>query len=175
VSNDASKPRSNIRVPLIMLGSLIFIILASTLLFRASVLGTIDLPKLLGTKNNGTLVQPPQPIAELPLQTTDGQPFDYAKLPKQWTLLLPASRSCDERCQQMLYTTRQLHMPSACVASWSRLSIRSMPPSNACSQSTRNSRCWSRHSPHSTSTSKKPACTPCAIGSISSSIRKAGR
>jgi cytochrome oxidase Cu insertion factor (SCO1/SenC/PrrC family) len=93
-----------------MLGSLILIILASTLLFRASVLGQIDLPKLLGTKNKGTLLQPPLPIADLSLQTTSGEPFDYAALPKQWSIVLPVGRHCDERCVKMLYTTRQLHI-----------------------------------------------------------------
>jgi hypothetical protein len=96
VSNDVTRTRRNIRVPAIMLGSLILIILASTLLFRASVLGTIDLPKLLGTKNKGTLLQPPRPIADLPLQTTDGMPFDYAKLPKQWSIVLPVGKHCDD-------------------------------------------------------------------------------
>jgi cytochrome oxidase Cu insertion factor (SCO1/SenC/PrrC family) len=110
VSNDATRIRRNIRVPAIMLGSLILIILASTLLFRASVLGDIDLPALLGTKNKGTLLQPPQPIADLPLQTATGEPFDFAALPKQWSIVLPVGRHCDERCVKMLYTTRQLHV-----------------------------------------------------------------
>ena len=110
MSNDVSRTRRNIRVPAIMLGSLILIILASTLLFRASVLGDIDLPKLLGTKNKGTLLQPPQPIADLPLQSAAGEPFNYAALPKQWSIVLPVGRHCDERCQKMLYTTRQLHV-----------------------------------------------------------------
>lgn len=105
-----ARTRRNILVPGIMLGSLILIVLASTLLFRASVLGDIDLPKLLGTKNKGTLLQPPQPIADLPLQTGGGEPFDYAALPKQWSIVLPVGRHCDERCQAMLYTTRQLHI-----------------------------------------------------------------
>lgn len=102
--------RSNVRVPAIMLGSLILVVVVSTLLFRAAVNGDIDLPKLLGTKNHGTLLQPPQPIADLPLQTAAGEPFDYAALPKQWSIVLPVGSHCDERCQQMLYVTRQLHI-----------------------------------------------------------------
>lgn len=102
--------KRSIRVPIIMLGSLVLVVFLSTLLFRASVTGTVDLPKLLGTKNHGTLLQPPRPIADLPLRTAAGEPFDYAKLPKQWSLVLPVGRHCDERCQKMLYTTRQLHI-----------------------------------------------------------------
>lgn len=112
---DATSPkgtgsRRNARVPAIMLGSLFLVVIASTLLFRAAVLGHVDLPKLLGTRNHGTLLQPPQAIADLPLRTTDGTPFDYAALPKQWNIVLPVEAHCDERCQQMLYTTRQLHV-----------------------------------------------------------------
>lgn len=113
MNSETTQPKDgkrSIRVPIIMLGSLVLVVFLSTLLFRASVTGTVDLPKLLGTKNHGTLLQPPQPIAGLPLRTAAGEPFDYAKQPKQWSLVLPVGRHCDERCQKMLYTTRQLHI-----------------------------------------------------------------
>lgn len=109
-SRGAALKKRNARVPAIMLGTLILVVFASTLLFRAAVNGHVDLPKVLGTKNHGTLLQPPQPIADLPLRTTTGESFDYAALPKQWSIVLPVSKHCDERCEQMLYTTRQLHI-----------------------------------------------------------------
>jgi hypothetical protein len=107
---DSGSPRSNRRIPALILGSLIAVMLLSTLLFRASVNGQIDLPQLLGTKNNGTLISPPRAIAELPLQLGNGEVFDFAKQPKRWRILLSASSHCDSQCQQNLYLTRQIHI-----------------------------------------------------------------
>jgi cytochrome oxidase Cu insertion factor (SCO1/SenC/PrrC family) len=110
VSIDLSKVKNNSRVPALILGSLVLVIFISTLLFRASVTGSINLPELLGTKNNGTLITPPQPLADLPLQIAGADRFQFDALPKQWSLLIPVARHCDEQCKQTLYTTRQLHI-----------------------------------------------------------------
>lgn len=104
------KPTKKKYVPAIIMGSLILVVFASTLLFRAAIRGDIDLPALLGTKNNGTLIRPPRAIAELPLQTSAGETFDFAKQPKQWSIVIPVASHCDEQCQQMLYLTRQIHI-----------------------------------------------------------------
>lgn len=100
----------NRRIPLIMLGSLVAIILCSTLLFRAAVLGHVDLPGLLGTRNKGQLISPPVRLADLPIELGSGEPFDYAALPAQWTLLFPAGSHCNEACAQNLHLTRQIHI-----------------------------------------------------------------
>ncbi len=105
-----SAKTSSRRIPAIMLGSLVLIILASTLLFRASVNGQVDLPALLGTKNNGVLITPPRAIAELPLTLGDGEQFEFAKQPKHWNLLIPVVAHCDNQCEQNLYLTRQIHI-----------------------------------------------------------------
>ena len=110
MTSDARNKKVNKHIPAIMMGSLILVVLTSTLLFRAAVKGQIDLPALLGTKNSGVLMQPPRPIAELPLQSRDGEYFDYAKQPKQWSIVIPVSAHCDEACQQTLYMTRQIHI-----------------------------------------------------------------
>lgn len=109
-TNSQPAAKKNKHVPAIIMGSLILVILASTLLFRAAIKGQIDLPALLGTKNNGVLIRPPRPIAELPLQTAEGEPFDFAKQPKQWSIVIPVAAHCDEKCQQTLYITRQIHV-----------------------------------------------------------------
>lgn len=98
------------RVPLIILGTLVLVIVLSTLLFRASVLGHIDLPALLGTKNHGVLIRPPQRLADLPIEFANGEGFQFDKLPAQWTMLIPVAGHCDEACQQTLYVTRQIQI-----------------------------------------------------------------
>ncbi len=98
------------RIPIVILGTLVGVVLLSTLLFRAAVLRHIDLPALLGTKNKGVLVQPPQRLTDLPIQFANGGAFEFGKLPKQWTLLIPVAQHCDEPCKQMLYLTRQTHI-----------------------------------------------------------------
>jgi len=97
------------RVPLIILGSLVLVIVLSTLLFRAAVLGHVNLPALLGTKNHGMLVSPPQRLADLPIEFANGDKFEFDKQPAQWSFLIPVGRHCDEACEQALYLTRQIH------------------------------------------------------------------
>jgi len=101
---------ANRRVPLIILGSLVLVIVLSTLLFRAAVLGHVNLPALLGTKNRGVLITPPQRLSELPITFANGNAFEFGKLPRQWTILIPVGQSCDEACAQTLYLTRQIHI-----------------------------------------------------------------
>ena len=110
MTTDSRSAKGNKYIPAIMMGSLILVVLASTLLFRAAVKGQIDLPALLGTKNNGVLLQPPRAIAELPLQLSGGEAFEFAKQPKQWSIVIPVAAHCDEQCQQTLYMTRQIHI-----------------------------------------------------------------
>lgn len=107
---DSRAKQNNRRIPAIIMGSLIAVILASTLLFRAAVNGHIDLPALLGTKNNGVLIKPPRAIAELPLALANDEPFEFAKQPKRWSILIPVAAHCDSQCQHNLYITRQIHI-----------------------------------------------------------------
>ena len=92
----------------LILGALIAVIAASTALYWAATSGRINLPALLGTKNNGELLQPPRQISELPLQKLDGEAFDFAKEKPHWTMLIPVSSSCDKACADTLYLTRQI-------------------------------------------------------------------
>lgn len=107
---DTKPKKSNRHIPAIIIGSLILVIFASTLLFRAAVMGKVDLPALLGTKNNGVLISPPQPIADLPLRDSNDAAFDYASKPKLWSIIVPAGAHCDKSCEQTLYLTRQIHI-----------------------------------------------------------------
>ncbi|HET8710318.1 MAG TPA: hypothetical protein VFM32_02995 [Spongiibacteraceae bacterium] len=109
MASDA-QPKKNKHIPAILMGTLVFVVFASTMLFWAAVKGHIDLPAMLGTKNNGVLIRPPRAIADLPLQLSDGQSFDFAKQPKHWSIVIPVHAHCDERCQQTLYLTRQIHI-----------------------------------------------------------------
>lgn len=110
MSNEIKPTPKNRSIPAIILGSFVLVILLSTILFWASTTGRIDLPQLLGTKNNGVLIRPPRAIADLPLQSVDGDAFDFAKQPKQWSIVIPVAAHCDEQCQQTLYITRQIHV-----------------------------------------------------------------
>ncbi len=110
MSTDAKLVAKNKHIPAIIFGSLVLVIVVSTLLFRAAVTGQLDLPAMLGTKNRGVLIRPPQPIAELKLLSNNGEVFDFAKQPKQWTIVIPAGAHCDKQCEQTLYLTRQIHV-----------------------------------------------------------------
>jgi len=110
MTNNSVSTKNNRRVPALIMGSLVLVVFASTLLFRAAVTGKIDLPAVLGTKNNGVLITPPQPIADLPLQDSNGEPFNYASQEKLWSIIVPAAAHCDDQCEQTLYLTRQIHI-----------------------------------------------------------------
>ena len=107
-SDAATEARSSNRRDLfLIIGTLVLVVAASIGLYTATQQGAIDLPALLGTKNKGELINPPLPIADLPLQR-DGQPFDYSAEAKRWTLLVPLAGACDDACTQALYLTRQV-------------------------------------------------------------------
>ena len=64
-----------------------------------------------GQSNQGQLVQPPVPVAELNLQTAAGNPlqvrFGVDVADPKW-LMLVASERCAEDCEQLLYLARQV-------------------------------------------------------------------
>lgn len=100
----------NRRILFIMLGLLVFVLVASTALYRAAATGMIDLPGLMGTRNHGVLVQPPLAIAELGASTETGARLDYSGMEPKWTLLVSVREGCDERCREALYQTRQVRL-----------------------------------------------------------------
>jgi len=64
-----------------------------------------------GRTNHGTLIQPTRAIpslADLPLQTLEGQPVDPASLKQQWLFITVAGGACDALCEQQLYLQRQI-------------------------------------------------------------------
>lgn len=110
MANDVQPAAKSKRIPAIILGTLILVVFASTTLYWAATTGRVDLPAALGTKNNGVLIRPPQAIAELPLQLSNGEKFDFAKQPKLWSIVIPVVAHCDAQCQKTLYFTRQIHI-----------------------------------------------------------------
>ncbi|MGC8119688.1 hypothetical protein [Marinobacter sp. VGCF2001] len=66
-----------------------------------------------GQTNQGRLVQPPVPVAQLNLQTADNAPlqarFGADLTDPKWLLLVAAER-CTEACEQLLYLSRQVNI-----------------------------------------------------------------
>lgn len=93
----------------LIFGLLVAVVATSTALYWAATSGRVDLPKLLGTKNNGELISPARSFAELPVQQ-GGSVFEFAKEKPQWTLLIPVADHCEEGCVQTLYITRQIQV-----------------------------------------------------------------
>lgn len=99
--------RTNRRELYLIIGSIIFVMVASTALFKAADSGLIDMPSLLGTSNNGVLIEPPQRIDELELRHPGGRPYDFDDESGAWTLLVPVTADCDDACARNIYLTRQ--------------------------------------------------------------------
>lgn len=112
---DPATVNRNRLVLLTIAGIPVTMILAATWLWYFVVNGDLDLVGSLGTANNGQLLQPPRPVAELGLVDQAGEPYALARNavargePK-WTLLVPAPGACAAACEHRLYLTRQIHV-----------------------------------------------------------------
>ncbi|HEA51174.1 hypothetical protein [Marinobacter antarcticus] len=66
-----------------------------------------------GHTNQGVLIKPTVPVADLRLETLSGEPlmkrFSAAQTDPQW-LLLVAAGNCDSRCEELLYLARQANI-----------------------------------------------------------------
>lgn len=63
--------------------------------------------------NQGALIQPTLPVADLNLETLSGEPlaerFSRGQTDPQW-LLVAAAGECDNRCEELLYLARQANV-----------------------------------------------------------------
>lgn len=104
-------PGGNNRMVLLLIAGIpVTVILISTWLWYYVVQGDLDLVALLGTSNNGTLLQPPRQLDGVELSDADGMPLKFTELDSRWTFLIPGAARCDVACEKTLYTTRQIHI-----------------------------------------------------------------
>jgi hypothetical protein len=87
----------------------VIIILASSWLWYYVASGRLDIVGVLGTANQGTLLDPPLSLAALELVDAGGAPFVPEAGRPRWRILLNGGESCEETCQHLLYYTRQIH------------------------------------------------------------------
>jgi cytochrome oxidase Cu insertion factor (SCO1/SenC/PrrC family) len=107
---DASKQTKNQRlILLLIIGVPVAIIIAASWLWMSVDRGDVDLVSVLGTSNNGRLLQPPRSLDELSASRDDGTPFSYSESVPQWTFVIPGGSHCQNDCEQLLYLTRQIH------------------------------------------------------------------
>ena len=65
----------------------------------------------IGSKNHGELIRPPLQLSELAPTTNNSHNSTFPELwDKHWSLVIRGSGSCDQRCVDTLYLTRQLHV-----------------------------------------------------------------
>jgi len=63
-----------------------------------------------GTINQGSLLTPAQSVSELDLKSYDGEQVILADQEPRWRYLVMAGPECLQPCEQLLYTTRQVHI-----------------------------------------------------------------
>ncbi|MDQ2076237.1 hypothetical protein [Marinimicrobium sp. ABcell2] len=64
-----------------------------------------------GTANEGVLLTPPQPVAQLQLvEQGAAEQWDLSSERRRWRLLVPAFGGCNTQCEQTLFLTRQVHV-----------------------------------------------------------------
>lgn len=89
---------------LIVFASVVLPILAAYIVFYTGVGIPTD------TVNQGELLTPAQQIADLELLDRDGKRIDFSAEEARWRYLIIADETCAEECEQLLYTTRQVHI-----------------------------------------------------------------
>ncbi len=94
---------------LLIAGTPVIIILASTWLWYYVASGRLDLVGVLGTANKGSLLSPPVAIADLGVRNEAGQAFQAQAGQPLWRIMVVGSDSCDEACAHLVYYTRQIH------------------------------------------------------------------
>lgn len=108
---EAKSARGNNRMVLLLIAGIpVTVILIATWLWYYVIEGELDLVGMLGTSNSGTLVQPPRQLDGFDLLQAEGLPQRYSDLTRKWTFLVPGTSVCDETCENMFYTTRQIHI-----------------------------------------------------------------
>lgn len=63
-----------------------------------------------GMANHGDLVQPVQPLEELPLRSSQGEPVGAEPFLGRWTVLLSAAGGCSTECMQTLAVLGRAHV-----------------------------------------------------------------
>ncbi len=96
--------KSNNRMVLLLIAGIpVTVVLVATWLWYYVVQGDLDLVEILGTSNNGDLVQPPR-------QLVGDLSSRYGEMEPRWTFLIPGAALCDGVCENTLYTTRQIRI-----------------------------------------------------------------
>jgi hypothetical protein len=108
--NDKQQINRSRMMLLLIAGIPVTVILVSTWLWYYVIQGNLDLVSMLGTSNNGSLVQPPRELQGVDLTQGGGLPFHYSELDPKWTFLVPGNDVCDVQCEKNLYFTRQIHI-----------------------------------------------------------------
>lgn len=109
---NVSNPDRGSRLVLGLIAGLpLTMILAASWLWYFVVEGDLDLIGVIGTANNGILVEPPRQLSTSAFVDDTGAALAWSDIDPRWTLLIPvAGATCDANCERRLYFTRQIHI-----------------------------------------------------------------
>ena len=108
-----TQPNTGRLVLLLIAGIPLTMILAASWLWFFVVRGDLDLVGMIGTANQGALLDPPRQITDVDLYGRDGRIAEWGATDGEarWIMLVPSPGSaCDLACEQRLYLTRQIHV-----------------------------------------------------------------
>ena len=109
IAESAEVNRQNRLVLLLIAGIPLTMILLASWLWYFVVEGDLDIVGMMGTANQGTLVEPPLPLHELGLRRGPAEIDLFSSGEPRWRILVAGIEGCDEACEHMLYYTRQIH------------------------------------------------------------------
>ncbi|WP_237059885.1 SCO family protein [Microbulbifer sediminum] len=104
VDNNPARPTTRRVQALSVVASVVLPIVAAYTVFHTGV----GMPE--DTVNEGSLLEPPQNIQKLPLLEQGLAPLKLGSEAPKWRYLIVPGRDCDSACEQLLYTSRQVHI-----------------------------------------------------------------
>ena len=87
-----------------VIASVVLPIAAAYLVFYTGV----GMPR--GTINEGDLLKPPVDVAQVTFLEADSGPIQLATEEPKWRYLIVPAGECDNACEELLYTSRQVHI-----------------------------------------------------------------
>lgn len=98
-------------IPLVIIVGMLLTVLIGAQIFKPRTdEARARLIDLLGTKNNGVLLNPLVSINELEMKDANGAGWQLEQQKVKWRYLIPLQGKCREACRRALYLTRQVHV-----------------------------------------------------------------
>lgn len=108
--NEASVRKSFPAPVVIMIAILATVMMAGYLMVPHTEEQRLAFVERMGTNNRGILLTSTVDLSAAAWRDDSGQPWTFNTSEPRWRMVIPVGERCDDRCRQVLYVTRQIHV-----------------------------------------------------------------